>query len=319
MIFIYAKEGDLIQKIILNKDEEMPKNILWIDFFNFSNEELYFIEKSFNIKLPNDEEKYNIEESARYWEDKDYIRINNVFINKDTQNNTSTTKDSLAFLLHNKILFTLRNKELPTFNTVSNMLLANPKHFNSGFDILNEIFDVRVDKDGDILEWIDAQSRKLRMDILEQKQTPDYDFFLEKISNLQDLNMQVRFSLFEKKKTISSLIKSDKINANIKENLDIILKDLNSFIEFNMSLLGILDNIQSILTNKIDIEQNKIIKLFTIVTVAMMPPTLIGTIYGMNFENMPELKSEYGYFIALIAMVLSTIIPIIFFKKKGWL
>lgn len=319
MFFIYYKEKDFIKKIEFQQDEKLPKNILWLDFCNFNKEEMLFVKKYFCFKLPNENEIYNIEESARYYEDENNIVINNVFINKDSKNNTSITKDTLTLVLNNNILFTLRNKELPSFNTVASMILANPKHFNSGFDILNEIFDVRVDKDGDILELIDTQSRKLRMDILEQKQTPDYDFFLEKISNLQDLNMQVRFSLFEKKKTISSLIKSDKININIKENLDIILKDLNSYIEFNMSLLGILDNIQNILTNKINIEQNKIIKLFTVVTTAMMPPTLIGTIYGMNFENMPELKSEYGYFIALIAMVLSTILPIIFFKKKAWL
>lgn len=176
-----------------------------------------------------------------------------------------------------------------------------------------------MDKDGDVLEWIDKVSRALKAEILEQKTALDYDFYLSKISNLQDLNMQIRYSLFEKKKTLSSLIKSDKISTHIKENLDIILKDLNSLIEFSLSQLGILDNIQTILTSKIDIEQNKIIKLFTIVTVAMMPPTLIGTIYGMNFENMPELKWEYGYFIAVSLMVISTIIPIVFFKKKGWL
>ena len=80
-----------------------------------------------------------------------------------------------------------------------------------------------------------------------------------------------------------------------------------------------LDNIQTILTNQINIEQNKTIKLFTVVTVAMMPPTLIGTIYGMNFDNMPELHWDFSYPVVLIIMILSTIFPIIYFKKKGWI
>lgn len=319
MLFVYYKDNLNVLKRTININEEIPENTLWVDLFNFNLDEIAYIENNFNIKIPNDDEKYNIEESARYWEEQDTITINNVFLNKDALNQTTTTKDTITFLLNKKVLFTIRAREIPTFASVENIILANPTHYKSGYEILSEIFDMRVDKDGDVLEWIDKISRLLKTEILEQKNALDYDFYLAKISNLQDLNMQIRYSLFEKKKTLSSLIKSDKIGVHIKENLDIILKDLNSLIDFSLSQLGILDNIQTILTSKIDIEQNKIIKLFTIVTVAMMPPTLIGTIYGMNFENMPELKFQYGYFITLSLMIISTIIPIIFFKKKRWL
>ncbi|MBZ7978879.1 magnesium/cobalt transporter CorA [Campylobacter sp. RM12654] len=319
MLFIYYKDNLNVLKRTININEEIPENTLWVDLFNFNLDEIAYIENNFNIKIPNDDEKYNIEESARYWEEQDTITINNVFLNKDALNQTTTTKDTITFLLNKKVLFTIRAREIPTFASVENIILANPTHYKSGYEILSEIFDMRVDKDGDVLEWIDKVSRLLKTEILEQKNALDYDFYLAKISNLQDLNMQIRYSLFEKKKTLSSLIKSDKIGVHIKENLDIILKDLNSLIDFSLSQLGILDNIQTILTSKIDIEQNKIIKLFTVVTVAMMPPTLIGTIYGMNFENMPELKFQYGYFITLSLMIISTIIPIIFFKKKRWL
>lgn len=319
MLFVYYKDNLNVLKRTININEEIPENTLWVDLFNFNLDEIAYIENNFNIKIPNDDEKYNIEESARYWEEQDTITINNVFLNKDALNQTTTTKDTITFLLNKKVLFTIRAREIPTFASVENIILANPTHYKSGYEILSEIFDMRVDKDGDVLEWIDKVSRLLKTEILEQKNALDYDFYLAKISNLQDLNMQIRYSLFEKKKTLSSLIKSDKIGVHIKENLDIILKDLNSLIDFSLSQLGILDNIQTILTSKIDIEQNKIIKLFTIVTVAMMPPTLIGTIYGMNFENMPELKLQYGYFITLSLMIISTIIPIIFFKKKRWL
>ena len=89
--------------------------------------------------------------------------------------------------------------------------------------------------------------------------------------------------------------------------------------EFGVSQLNVLDNIQTILASQINIEQNKTIKLFTVATVAMMPPTLIGTIYGMNFDAMPELRWEYSYPIVLIVMVVSIILPVLFFKKKGWL
>ncbi len=142
---------------------------------------------------------------------------------------------------------------------------------------------------------------------------------LKDISSLQELNMRVRDSLFDKRRAMTSLLKSDKIDKDIKQNLTIVLKDLNSLVEFSVSQLNILDNIQTILASQINIEQNKIIKIFTVATVAMMPPTLIGTVYGMNFKFMPELELHYAYPIVLGVMVISIILPLVVFKKKGWL
>ena len=142
---------------------------------------------------------------------------------------------------------------------------------------------------------------------------------LKDISSLQELNMRVRDSLFDKRRAMTSLLKSDKIDKDIKQNLTIVLKDLNSLVEFSVSQLNILDNIQTILASQINIEQNKIIKIFTVATVAMIPPTLIGTVYGMNFKFMPELELHYAYPIVLGVMVISIILPLVVFKKKGWL
>lgn len=116
-----------------------------------------------------------------------------------------------------------------------------------------------------------------------------------------------------------ALLRSGKVEQDIKKELTIVLKDLNSLVEFTNVNLNMLDNTQGIFTSQINIEQNKIIKLFTVATMAMMPPTLIGTIYGMNFTNMPELDLPYAYPVVLLAMVVSTVIPILVFKKKGWL
>ena len=121
--------------------------------------------------------------------------------------------------------------------------------------------------------WIDKEARRLRSSILEKKNEGGYDELLKDISNLQDLNMRVRDSLFDKRRAMTSLLKSDKIDKDIKRNLTIVLKDLNSLVEFSVSQFNILDNIQTILTGQINIEQNRTIKLFTVATVAMMPPT----------------------------------------------
>ena len=226
--------------------------------------------------------------------------------------------ETITFLLCKNILFTLRYSEFRVFDEIQQIVLATPKVFEDGFDLLGKIFEIRVEKDADLLESVAKNTRTLRKRVFNSS-VINYDEMLEDFSSLQELNMSVRDSLFDKRRAITALLKSDKADSEVKRNMGIVLKDLNSLVEFTTANMYALDNIQTILTNQINIEQNKTIKLFTVVTVAMMPPTLIGTIYGMNFDNMPELHLDFSYPVVLVIMILSTIFPIIYFKKKGWI
>ncbi|MGH2328090.1 magnesium/cobalt transporter CorA [Campylobacter taeniopygiae] len=329
MLYIYTKtENALVQRICFNLDEniqKLPENILWIDLLHPSIAEITFIANKFDLEFPTKEESQEIELSAKYWEDNATITINAHFLirdykhneNKANPNNLST--EIVTFTTAKNILFTIRYSEFNTFEEIQARILASPKNFEDGYDIIDKMFEVRVEKDADLLEWVDKEARRLRISVLEKKDEYSYDAMLKDISGLQELNMRVRDSLFDKRRAMTSLLKSDKIDKDIKQNLTIVLKDLNSLVEFSVSQLNILDNIQTILTSQVNIEQNKIIKLFTVATVAMMPPTLIGTIYGMNFKFMPELDLHYAYPIVLFIMVVSIILPVAFFKKKGWL
>ena len=323
MLCIYTKtHNGLVQKLQFNiKENILPQNILWMDLLHPTNDEMNYIAKQYNLEIPTQEEREEIELSARYWEDSTTITINTHFLMRtQTDNNELTlTNETITFMTTQNILFTIRFNDFKIFEEMQARILASPKNFEDGYDVIDKMFEVRVEKDADILEWIDKEARKLRINVLEEKNEYTYDKMLKGISSLQELNMRVRDSLFDKRRAMTSLIKSDKIDKDIKHNLTIVLKDLNSLVEFNVSQLNVLDNIQTILASQINIEQNKTIKLFIVATVAMMPPTLIGTIYGMNFEIMPELKWEYGYPIIVIIMIVSIILPVIFFKKKGWL
>lgn len=321
MLWVYTKASNgLVQKLNFNtEDNILPQNILWMDLLHPSSDEMNYISKRFNLEIPTQEEREEIELSARYWEDNTTITINTHFLMRVSGEELKLVNETITFMMTQNILFTIRFNDFKIFDDIQNRILASPKNFEDGYDVLDKMFEVRVEKDADILEWIDKEARRLRINVLEQKNEHTYDGMLKGISSLQELNMRVRDSLFDKRRAMTSLIKSDKIDSDIKRNLTIVLKDLNSLVEFNVAQLNVLDNIQTILANQINIEQNKIIKLFTVATVAMMPPTLIGTIYGMNFEVMPELKWEYGYPIVIILMIISTILPVIAFKKKGWL
>ncbi|EGB9159707.1 magnesium/cobalt transporter CorA [Campylobacter coli] len=327
MLYIYIKtQNALVQRINFNLDsQELPQNILWIDLLHPSVAEIAFISSEFNLEFPTKEEREEIELSAKYWEDNATITINAHFLirefknDNEEQNSIKLRTEIVTFATAKNILFTIRYNEFSTFKEIQARILASPKNFEDGFDIIDKMFEVRVEKDADLLEWIDKEARRLRITVLEKKDEYSYDEMLKDISSLQELNMRVRDSLFDKRRAMTSLLKSDKIDRDIKQNLTIVLKDLNSLVEFSVSQLNVLDNIQTILASQVNIEQNKIIKLFTVATVAMMPPTLIGTIYGMNFKFMPELELHYAYPIVLVVMIISIIVPVVVFKKKGWL
>ncbi|EDB1538788.1 magnesium/cobalt transporter CorA [Campylobacter coli] len=327
MLYIYIKtQNALVQRINFNLDsQELPQNILWIDLLHPSVAEIAFISSEFNLEFPTKEEREEIELSAKYWEDNATITINAHFLVRDLKSDEEDRNliklrtEIVTFATAKNILFTIRYNEFSTFEEIQARILASPKNFEDGFDIIDKMFEVRVEKDADLLEWIDKEARRLRITVLEKKDEYSYDEMLKDISSLQELNMRVRDSLFDKRRAMTSLLKSDKIDRDIKQNLTIVLKDLNSLVEFSVSQLNVLDNIQTILASQVNIEQNKIIKLFTVATVAMMPPTLIGTIYGMNFKFMPELELHYAYPIVLVVMIISIILPLVVFKKKGWL
>lgn len=316
---VFLKKDGFVSKqsIDVTPDLRFSEQVLWIDLLKPTSAEIHYISNMYNLDIPTKEEREEIEESARYWEDSGSITSNTYFLVRD--NDGELINETVTFILHKQTLFTIRYNEFRVFDEIQQVVLASPKIFEDGFDLLAKMFEARVEKDADLLESVVKETRTLRKNVLSSEEVTDYNGALGEISNLQELNMSVRDSLFDKRRAITAILKSSKPDPDVKKTLTIVLKDLNSLVDFTTANMNALDNIQTILTSQINIEQNKTIKLFTVVTVAMMPPTLIGTVYGMNFENMPELQWEYSYPVVLLVMLLSTIFPIVYFKKKGWL
>ncbi|EMQ5414359.1 magnesium and cobalt transport protein CorA, partial [Campylobacter coli] len=224
MLYIYIKtQNALVQRINFNLDsQELPQNILWIDLLHPSVAEIAFISSEFNLEFPTKEEREEIELSAKYWEDNATITINAHFLirefknNNEEQNSIKLRTEIVTFATAKNILFTIRYNEFSTFEEIQARILASPKNFEDGFDIIDKMFEVRVEKDADLLEWIDKEARRLRTSVLEKKDEYSYDEMLKDISSLQELNMRVRDSLFDKRRAMTSLLKSDKIDRDIK-------------------------------------------------------------------------------------------------------
>jgi magnesium transporter len=319
MVFIYQRTDSAFETAHLSEIKELDK-IVWIDILQPNEEEINQIEILFNIKLPTKHEREEIELSSRYWEDSRSIKINSYFFVSFffVEDAKSHYNESVSFVLQDNILFTVRESELQTFDIMGKMLLSNPKELFSGYDIFMQIFDIRIDRDADLLEYASRESDEIRKKLLWEPDGHSIDL-LRKISTMQEFTQKVRQSVFDKRRILTAMVKSPKLSQPIKQDISIMMKDLNSLVEFITIDGNTLDNLQNLFLAQTNIEQNKIIKLFTVASVVLMPPTLVASIYGMNFHFMPELDWHIGYPFSLGLMVITGIIPLVYFRKKKWL
>jgi len=295
-------------------------SIVWIDLLNPTEEELYIVSKRFSVDFPTQQERESIESSSRYWEDSTSISINAFFLvsfffsDRDREH----CNESVSFIIQDGILFSLRYKELKSFSDMEKRLLKTKLDLNDGYDVFMQIFDLRIEADADLIEHAAKEINLLREEMFTSGSGMDDDAILKKISTIQTFNLRIRETISDKRRISVGLLKSNKMLAH-KNALSIMAKDINSLIEFTTINLNALDNLQNLFLGQINIDQNKIIKLFAVVNVALMPPTLIASVYGMNFKFIPELSWSMGYPYSIVLMILSALLPLWYFKKKKWL
>lgn len=310
-------EGQQIHIHLLESLDETTVNtdhVLWIDMLSPTLEEIRWVEKNFEVEFPTKAESEEIEISSRFWEDSETITINAYFLIHEKEN---AYNETVTFILKDDFLITVRYKELRTFNELQRRLLATPRSFEDGYYVLSAILDLRIDIDADILEHVANEVSKLRRTIFIDGDVSEE--ILERIAYYEDLNMKIRENILDKQRILSSLLKSYKLPKGLREETTIMIKDINSLIDYTKFNFDRLDYLQNIFLGLLSVEQNKVIKIFTIVNVIFLPPTLIASIYGMNFDYLPELHWKYGYLWSYGLMILSAILPIAIFKKKGWI
>ena len=310
MINCYVKKGNrltVVEGVEFIDNNEDKNSVIWIDMLLPTIDE-------FDMKFPTKQESEEIELSSRYWEEDNRIEINSYFLINETK---EAFNETVSFILQGELLISVRYKKLQSFNTFTKKLLTSPREFKNGYSIFCQIIDIRIDADADIIENLSKEITKIRKHVFTDYSNDDEDI-LEKISTFEDLNMKIRENLTDKQRILNSLLKSQKF-LDDKSELPIMLKDIRSLIDHTNFNFERLDYLQNIFIGLLSIEQNKVIKIFTIVNVIFLPPTLIASIYGMNFDFMPELHFEYGYLYSIAFMILAAVSPLIIFKKKGWI
>lgn len=317
MIRIFYKEGLIIRSFQCKelKPVEDKSVILWVDVYSPSEEEVKWVVENFKVEFPSIQEREDIEISSRYWEEEDSITINTFFLIREGEN---AFNETVSFIIKDHYIITIRYRELKTFSEFARRLMTNPSVYKTGFHIFSSILEIKVASDSDILENLAKEISKLGK-IVSSGNLDVTETVFESISYYEDINMTIRESLIDKQRVLSSLLKSYKLPNDVREEIRILIKDVNSLIDYTRFNFERLNYLQNTFLGLLNIEQNKVIKIFTILATMFIPPTLIASIYGMNFENIPELHWKYGYYYSLIMMFLSAAIPLYIFKKKGWL
>ncbi len=312
----YKKDKRLAKESDINLLRAIPLNdLVWVDLQNSTVEEKVTIETYFNIKYSSEEESTEIESSSRFNEFDDELIINSNFLSQTQQ---GFDYCPVSMVLEKGILFTYRDDDLRTFGESVKKIKSNPGSFTNGYQILLTLLETGIEQDADIIEALARDIADLNKKLTLNRKRSDEEILL-KIASFQNNNILMRENIVDKQRLVSSLMKSNLFPEEYMDVLRIMIKDISSLIEHNKFAFERLEYLQDTFMGLVNIEQNRIIKIFTVATVAFMPPTLIATIYGMNFNRMPELDWDLGYAFALLLMILSSLITLIYFKKRNWL
>lgn len=290
------------------------QNILWLDLQSPSAQEREFIEKNFKIEFFTTLEVQEIESSSRFVETEETIEINLGFVSTDVE----LSVQNVTFILKSNILFTYLQGDVKTFaETVRRLKTMNVETKDHGLDVFLTLLEARIDGDADLIESINRRVNHVSKSLISQKSLKE-DLLLD-IAQLQENVMILHQTITEKQRVVSSLIRIPEFNKLGNERLTIIIRDIASLLQHSQFSSQRLEYLQNTFLGLVNIEQNQVIKIFTVVTVVFMPPTLIASIYGMNFEYMPELDWMAGYPVAIGLMIASSLIFLWYFKLKKWL
>lgn len=327
MITVYLKDKD---RKLTNVDSATLKglekrDILWIDLDNPKQEQRSAVEQFINQEIPSREKAEEIESTSKYYETPEAIVANcNYFLSEDNSYQIEPT----TFIITKEGLLVADHTIHPaSFNEVSKRIELMPEKNQNGYEVFMTILESLIDYDADTMELINREIAELAKDINSRDNIDKK--VLHRINSLQEKTMSMRENVFDLQRVVSAIMKSTRFPENIQSRLHLMIKDVDSLISHGEISFERLDYMQDTALGLINIEQNEIVKIFSVAAVIFMPPTLIASIYGMNFKLIPELNWTWtlnngwviptGYIFAISLMVFVTLITYLFFKYKKWL
>ena len=318
MLSIFYRENG---KILLSQSEKaFPKikleDTVWIDLVDPSGVEKRAVEAFLGTEIQSRAQAEEIESSSRYFETEDALFANTNFL---TPGSDEYMMQPVSFTIVDDTLTTLREVPLRSFTELQRRLQVNPKQYPTGFSVFASILDQRVDLDADMIELLSKEISQYAKQINDLEDI-DQELLID-ISQMQENTMVVRENVVDKQRLISNLMRSAKVPRSLEGRLNVLLQDISSLLSHTNFCFERLEYLQETVVGLISMEQNKIMKILAVVSVFLMPPTLIAGFYGMNVR-LPMIDADepnavfWNWIIILGIMVLSCLVIWLVFKKK---
>ncbi len=327
MLSAYVPRGNSLERVMITNGGDVPEDAVWIDLVNPATGEDKLIERRLGVAIPTREEMQEIEVSSRL-----YVEQHARFMTATLmcQSDTAAPKTTaVTFILSGHRLVTVRYDDPRPFMLVGNKLARNCPPTITGEAVLMDLLDAVIDRAADILERIGVEVDLVSRDIFEpQESAPasralSYNDILKAIGSKGDLTSKVRESLVSIGRLLlflSNEAEGMRWPKDTRSQLQSMRRDIQSLSDHATYLSSKITFLLDAMLGVVQIEQNNVIKIFSIAAVVLMPPTLVASIYGMNFHHgMWELEWEYGYPFALILMIAAAAAPYFVFKWKKWL
>ncbi len=325
MLWVYVPRGTSLDRLPVTSDADVPESAVWFDLVNPNLQEDKIVERQVGAAVPTREEMQEIEVTSRlYVENGARYMTATLMCQSDTDAPKTTP---VTFILSGHRLITVRYDDPRPFMIVGNKLARICSPTLTGELVLMDLLDAVIDRAADILERIGSEVDQVSHDIFEPEdgrtdRTRSYNEILKTIGRKGDLASKVRESLVSIGRLLLYLANEADNMRWAKEpraQLRGMQRDVHSLSDHAAYLSNKIQFLLDAMLGVVTIEQNNVIKIFSVAAVALMPPTLIASIYGMNFHHMPELDWRFGYPIAIALMLFAAALPYYFFKWKKWL
>jgi magnesium transporter len=325
MIRGYACAERGLKDAELRMGDRAPNGLVWVDLLEPTAEEDKFVSSLLGVEIPTREEMQEIEASSRlYQEDGALFMTAAVLAQSDTENPVTSP---MTFILSDHHLVTVRYADPKSFPA----FVARARHAGATVGraelVLLGLLEAIVDRTADVLERVGAEVEAVSQLVFrhtgpQPTKSRDFQDVIRRVGRTGDLATKARESLVGIGRVgafLSQSVEAVKSPKDVRARLNTLARDVQSLTDHASFLSNKITFVLDATLGMINIEQNSIIKIFSVAAVVFLPPTLVASVYGMNFDLMPELGWRFGYPLALGLMVLSAVLPYLYFKRRGWL
>jgi magnesium transporter len=323
MITVYdAAGGKLVPR---SETGNLANGAVWIDVLNPAEDEDKIIEQALGIEVPTRSEMREIEASNRFYTENGAYYMTGIIVHNSSQDVPLTSV--ITFILAGTRLVTVRYADPRAFPLYVARAAKGDPGCNSGAGIMIGLIEMLIEREADLIERVQDQVERMAPLVFGQKGVPAprdrrLDVLLKTVGKEGDVTARAQESAMSLHRLLlyfANAVRERKDDKRIMARIESANHDITSLMESLRFLSARTAFLLDATLGMISTEQNQIIKLFSVMAVMLMPPTLVASIYGMNFRHMPELEVPWGYPLALCLMFFSGLVPYLYFRKKGWL